>query len=564
MSQKTKKLEIEGATVRLKDRHENVVLHASTKRDGYALLTLPAQLPGTTLFLEIEKPLYETKTIELKIRSDIVQINPDRLGVALNTKTLHSAQTQFNLTNLTPFPLKVGKLTFRGEFKNLLDQKATQDSLDLSYKDFVLEAGKTKEFVLKVFLSEEGKGISKRQDIDAFLDLEISNFGKNWPLSIPVRVAIDIEGAVDNPACLVLNRSSWQTTTEGDPVRMELVIENNCTIDGQPIELKKLFAQVQLESNNLGIYEIAIGENKTELASGYDKMLVSRIAGGQRISAILSFTPFGGVNGESTAKIKISATNPQETDEQVLEQAIDAKITIVNLVQCISIDPVLIEITGQGESGTRTEFNINAGNGNVSCGGPVDYLLESELEVTPKEGRIEDGAKQAIKVLRGDAIQGQYPVFVKAKFGSEQEEQLIGTVRVRITEPGCLQLSRYEFDLYDDPLDEFDGLDTTTITNKCFDKPVPVRVNLQSFSEAMKFGSTIGLLTFGVSLLGHGLGTYFGGGGTGTVLYKTENEMKLKKALAAQNIILFRSIKKKSPIKLKVKAIPLQEQEPEM
>ena len=505
-------LEIEGAIVKLKDKHGNAILLATTAKSGYALLTLPAQLPGAILYLFVEKPEYQTKKIELPIKSDIVQINPSQLGFGLNTKTTQGAQQKFNATNLTAFPLRLARIELNGGFANLIDRKATQDALDISYNGFVIKENKTNEFAVKIALSEEGKALTKRTDIDARLDLEFSNFGKNWAFSIPVKITIDLEGAVDSPSCLIISRNKWETATQGDPVKTEVTIQNNCTVGGKPIELAKLQARIDLESNTLGLFDIAIGDNKTEIRSGYDKMLLTRIAPEQSITAILTFTPFGGVNGDAVGKISISAQNPQETDSQVLEQKIDTKITVVNLLNCLSIDPALISMANAKDAEQSAEFSIKTGAGNISCGGPIDFSLKSDLDLSPKEGSIQDGAEQKIKVLRGDAIQGQYPVFVTAKFGSEQKEQLVGTIRVRITEAGCIQLSRYEFDVFDDPNPgkEFDGFDTATITNKCFDKPVPARVNMRSFTDAMKFGSTIGLLTFGVSILGKGLGSMFG------------------------------------------------------
>lgn len=525
-------LEVEGATVKLRDRHDNVLLTSITGKDGFAFLTMPAQLPGTKLSVEVEKPEYKTAEKEIQIDGKLLDILPDTLGIALNTKTKQEAEVKFSASSLARFPLKISRIELIGDTKNLIDRQATQDALDVSYTDFVIGEGKTEEFIVKAFLTEEGKSLSARQDLELDLALDVTNFGKTWSYNIPVTVAIDLEGAVDNPTCLNISRTNWETTTEGNPVKMEFLIENNCVINGQPIEIKKLQAQIDSQTNSLGIFDITIGDNKTELRRGYNKTLVSRLLPEQTVSAILTFTPFGGVNGDEVSVIHIVASNPQETSEQVLEQQVDAKITIVNLLQCVNVEPVLIEIKRQVDSSESASFNINAGTSNVSCGGPVDFELKSELEVSPKDGRIQDGATQAIEVLSGDALQGQYPVFVYTKFGSEQEEQLTATVRVRISEDGCIQLSRYEYDILDNPDDEFDGFDTGTVTNKCFDKPVPVKVNMRSFMNAMKTGSTFGLLTFGVSILGKGLGSLFGGteeeqskGGLG---YLTEQQLIAK------------------------------------
>lgn len=508
------KLEIDGAVLRLKDRHDRVISTTTSGKDGFAYLTIPAQKPGEKLFIEIEKPGYENLVLEININGGVVEFNPDELGFSLNAKTKFDDEKNFAMTNLTFFPVKVKEMELRGDFRNLIDLTQTQDLLDFSYKDFIVEPNDTEDFKVRVFLSEEGKVISNRQDIEGELVLTLENFGKQWNFSLPVKIAIGIEGEVDDPTCLKISKSEWVTTTEGDAVRTEVIVENNCIINKQPVELKNFQGRVEWESNELGVFDVTIGENKTQLRSGYNKTILARLQKEQSTVLILTFTPYGGVNGVAKAKVIFNAFNPQQEEDQALENTVDSSITIVNLKDCISIEPSTINIE---KTELQKGFTISVGTGSVTCGTPVDFEIESPLEVEPAKFTVQDGSTKEVMIFRGDpltsdVLPGQYPVFIKGKFGTEQAKQFLQLVRVRVFQEGCIQLSRYEFDVYADANDTLSGFDTATLNNECFEKQVPVRVNMKDWINAMKTGTTFGLLAFGVSLVGDFL---FGNGESG-------------------------------------------------
>ncbi len=528
----TTKLEITGAAIRLQDRHDNIIFTTETGKDGYAHITVPSQQPGTKLFLEIEKPEYETLTVELTINGDLVELNPKELGFLLNAKTKFEDSQTLNLSNLTHLPLVIKEIKLKGNFRNLIDTTGSQSLLDFAYKDLVVDGLESKELKATVILSEEGKTVSNRQDLEGEINIVVENFGKQWFYSVPVKIVIGLEGEVDDPNCLQISRKEWVTQSEGDAVRTEVQIENNCIINSQPIELKKFMGQVQWESNELGIFDVTIGENKTELRSGYNKTMLSRLRPEETLTLLITFTPFGGVNGEAKAKLLFSASNPGLEQDQELSNELTAKITVVNLKQCISIEPATILID---KTELEKSFKINVGTGNVKCGVPVDFELSSPLDLDNVKFSVPDGSTKEVFVFRGDPlagdiIQGQYPIYVKGKFGTQQAKQFLQTVRVRIMEEGCIQLSRYEFDVYKDPNAEegTTGFDTAVLTNECFDKQVPIRVNTKSLTDAMKSGSTWGLLAFGISVLGHGLDSIFpssgstGGGGNNSNLDPTQ------------------------------------------
>lgn len=503
VTDKETELEVEDAIVRIMDRRDNVIIYALTGRDGYAYLTIPAQNPGERLTIEIEKPNYNVKRIEIEINPNVLEINPEQIGVSLNIKTRTDAEDRFTVENLTYFPLKITGIQLGGNFRALLDEGAIANWLEASYLNLTLDSGETEQMTLRTYLSDDGKVLDERTTLDGSLVIEVSNFGEKWSFTVPVTIVIGLGDEVDDPTCLTLTRSEWTTSTEGDPVQMEFQIQNNCTIAGQPVGLRELEAKVDWQSNHIGEYSITVGENETPLRPGYFRKLIMDIPAEQTFIAILTFTPYGGMHGTASADIVIQASNPMEDKPEVLETKIATQITVVNIKDCISFDRDLIEMS----QGDTASFTITT----RGCGEAVEFELDSELDLSMDEFSIPADGSQSVSVMAGNEYPGQYPVFVKAKFTSQRQEQLLHTIRARIFAPGCIQLSRYEFDVYDDPDDPYDGYDTAELQNQCYDKPVTIKVDMHDWITALKEGSTWGLITLGVSLLMHGTKDWFGG-----------------------------------------------------
>lgn len=488
-------LEIEGAVVRVKDKFGHVLDTDSTLADGTAKVTLPGQRPGEKLKVEIEKPNYNVRVIELEVSNKLLEIRPESIGVSLNTKSKLSSDEKFTVKNLTPYALTLKEVSLSGNFRNLVDSAKVRSWLDNSYKGMVVKEGETQELVLKTFLTEEAKALAERKSIEAELTVVTGNFGQEWVFKVPVRIAIGLGDEVDNPACLVVTKSEWVTSTTGPPKFTEVQIQNNCTVGGRPVDLQSLEAKVDWKGNQIGEYAIAFAEEKVALRSGYFRKLVGSMKAGQTISAILSFTPFGGVSGVANAEVTIQATNPLDAQDQVLANKIKTTINATNLDACVTYDKERL-VVSQKETGTIT---ITA---TEKCGEPVKFTLESQLRTNPKKDfTLEAGKSQAIEVFAEQSNAGQYPLFVTAKFGSDQKKQLTKNLRVVVNVPGCWQLSKYEFDVYDSPKSALDGFDTANFSNTCVEKPVAVKVKTKDFIKALKNGAVWGLATMGLTML---------------------------------------------------------------
>ena len=488
-------LEIENAIVRLKDRRGNVVDFARTRKDGIATLTLPGQKPGDILRVEVEKIDYNVKILELTVSDKLLEITPGQIGVSLNTKNKTQSNDKISLRNVAPYDLTIKGIKLSGNFKKLVDTARVRNWLDSSYRGLVIKSEERQEIELQTFLSQDAQSLSSRASFDGELIIVAANFGQEWVFKVPTKIAIGLGEEVDDPTCLVVTRSEWITSTSGTPKRIEFQIQNNCTVGSRPIALQDLEAKVNWKTNQLGEYSLAIGSDEAVLRPGYYRLLLGTIQPEQSITATLSFTPFGGVNGTGEADVVIQATNPLDNEDQVLQNTIKTKITSINLGQCVTYDKERV-IINQDETGS---VSVTA---QESCGEPIKFEIESELQTTPSSTfTLQPGTSQIISVFAQKNYPGQYALYILPQFSSDKKEQLTKNVRVLINSPGCWQLSKYEFDVYDNPKDEFDGFDVANLTNNCVEKPVQVKVNAKDWLDAAQDGLFWGLASMGVVML---------------------------------------------------------------
>lgn len=463
---------IKDAIVRLKAGPVGriVIQAVTTGPSGVVVLRMPGQKPGAKLFVEVEKIDYQVKTIELRIESKVLEADPQQIGVALNSTAKTEASDEFRLKNVTRFPLTISRMDLVGNFENLLDNDQIANWLNGNYVGQVIKENETNKFVLKTFLSEDGKRITERKDFDSQLLVEVTNFGQKWQTTIPVRVSIGLGPEVDDPNCLILTRNKWEAATQGNPVSVEFQIQNNCSIEGKPIALRNLAARLQLKGNQLGEYSLAIGSTKIDLRSFYFRNLKMELPAEDSLSAVLTFTPYAGVSGVAETDVIIQAGNPQEGKDQLLVSTIATSIAAVNLKDCISFSRHLIMMR-EGEAGS---FDIKT----AGCGGPVEFEIESPLTLSQKQFALKGDDAASIEVFSERSVPGQYPILVKGRGPNQKQVETIKNIKARVlTDPkSCIDVTRFEYDIFVDARDPLSGRDSGTLINNCPDKQVKVTI----------------------------------------------------------------------------------------
>ena len=521
-------LEVEGANVTAKDRFGNPITTASTSRLGKAQLRLPALLPGEQLTIEVSKPDYNVKKVSIKANAKLLEISPETISIAANATIEIQKNASFSLKNVSAIPLKVESIEFKGNTKGLIDDATVNDAL-VEQQGFELMPSESQTLEFTAFLTQEALSIKERQQLEGTVIVRVGNYGSTWSFEIPVKITIGFGAELDSEDCLQVFPNSWTATTEGKSVSYSFKVQNNCSSNGSPIALSNLEARVEWQGNEIGTFTLALyhGElsgalSAAELRSGYFKKLLDRVDAEKSFDAKVSFTPFGGTNGTANAKIIIRAKNKSESDkDQIISSQVNAQIHVINLKECISFskDIVVIEKDAKTQAGS-SDFTIS---NKAECGQVKLFLsaLPSDtIEISKTELTLADGAtSEAIQVLASKGTYpGQYGIQVKAQAAGQATSQALTSLiekdkilRVRVWDSGaCLQLDKYEFDVFDNPQIPDDGFDSTELANYCYQKDASFKVDMQSFLNAAKDGLKWGALTTLIGLLGDSLNKKFG------------------------------------------------------
>ncbi len=480
--------EINGALAKAKDRFGTVVDEKTTNSRGVAILSLPSLQPGEKISLIVGKPDYASFEKMLDVNPDVVKVAPSTIGVALNAKTITETQDDFTLENITSFGLAIKEMRLNGQLYGLIDEERVKNWL-FTYDGETIGPGNVKELQLATFLSEKGKKLEKAKQLQAELEITTEALGNEWTIIVPVKISIGLGGEVDDPNCFVITKKEWKASTEGNPIEIEFEVQNNCSIGGAAVSLRNISARANWESNQTGTFSIRTPDNSMELRSGYSKTFSGLLGPEEKIPLVLEFSPNGGVNGKGIAAIIFKAENPTEHGAQELSNELMAEIVVVNLIDCISFDKEILRIKPEETDSFSVETN--------GCGVLNDIRLESEIAVSNENFTLGETDSREIEVLAEKNIPGQYPIKVYAKDSDQVREKLIKTIRVRILASGCIELSRYEFDVFDNPNDQYDGYDTVEVINHCYNKPVTAKVKFdeKDLMGAIEDGLIYGLIT---------------------------------------------------------------------
>jgi hypothetical protein len=486
-------IEVEKAQIKVFDRFNDLIAGPKlTNKTGKIQLSIPAQAPDTMLTIKVEKKGYQPLKETLSVSGKVVEISPQRIGIALNTQTKQTDTFALKIKNLLDFDLELVSLKFTGNFRHLLNEKAMNAWMHTNYGNIKIPSKITKEIEVKAILSDYALERKERDFVELTLELEFSNGEGHWSEEIPARISIGIGGEVDNPYCLTVERKEWKTSTEGSKVKIDFGIENSCTINGQPIELRDLEAKVNWNSNHIGTYTLTFEDNPVELRSAYYKK-ISNLIENRKYTATLSFEPNGGVNGTANAEITIKARNQLDGKDEFIEDKIQTEIKIVNLKDCIKFSNTELKI----KAGESASFTVST----LDCGSNVNFTFDSELKLNTKSITLSSQeTSPEITVNSEGAYPGRYIIKAQAKGNSLATKTQMQNIYVTVYDDSCVELSRYEFDIYDSPETEFDGYDTAQLFNHCSEKTVNVTIDMQDWSLAMRKAILPAVMAFGLSV----------------------------------------------------------------
>ncbi len=485
-----------GARVTVENVSGIVLDSETTDAAGNVTIQLPGQLPGKKITLRVEKAEYNPYEQTLEISDKILSIAPETLGISMNVKTEASKAKEFTLTNETSLPIVISSMEIQGNLKGFLDVEGINQSLQPYAGTTIVPKGQL-EVRLNSILTAEGRAISEHEDLDAVIAIQAENYGTPWAFELPVRYSLGATSEVDDPTCFSAAPKTWITSTDGQSVTYEFTIRNNCSISGVPSALQNFGVRATWNGNELGETVLSVFEQNnptaigaTKARTGYFSRVLTNLPAQDELVARLDFTPYGGVRGQGVFDIELQAENSLEGKPQLLTDKIHGEIAVVNLEDCVLYDKEIIDLV----PGKKDTFVIET----KGCGSPIDVVLKSDVELSVKTFTLQGTDKKAIDVSDGQLDQGQYPIYVELE-GQESKLAVQNKVlRARIRDPNaCLQLNRYEFDVYDDPGSNTDGFDTARLDNLCVNQNVQVKVKIEKkFEDSLRKGLIAGVAAF--------------------------------------------------------------------
>lgn len=486
-------IEVENAEIKVFDRFEDLIAGPElTNKKGKALMEIPGQAPDTKLKARVSKREYEVLEQEMQVNEEIVEITPERIGMTLNTQKKTEDIFGLKIKNLLEFDLELTSIKFTGNARGLLNLDEMHAWVETNHGNKKIPSKLFEEIEVKAILSDYAITRAERDTIDLELELEFSNGEAVWTEEIPARISVGVGGEVDDPNCLSLETKEWKTGTEGQKVSVDFSIENSCTIEGNPVNLKDLEAKVNWKTNHIGTYTLTFKDTPIELRSAYYRKLTDLIENGSS-TAVLAFEPNGGVNGDAIAEIEVRARNELEGKDEYISDSISTEIKIINLEDCIKVSPTELKI----KKGETAVFKVET----LGCGSTVDFTIDSEIKVSNTRFTLGSQASQEISVDSMGEYSGRFITSIEAKGLSLQTKTEIINVYTTIFEDSCIELSRYEFDIYDDPAQMYDGYDTAQLYNYCPEKPVAITIDMQDFSLAMREAFLPAIMAFGGAMV---------------------------------------------------------------
>ncbi|VVB75552.1 Uncharacterised protein [uncultured archaeon] len=464
-------LEVEGAAVKLYDRFGVLLISKVTNKLGTVTITIPASMPGEKLKLQIEKPEYETYINEFNVAEDVVDVTPSSLTFTVNPQSNPIDKKTVRIDNKTGLDLTIKSIAISGKLKGLLDEM----QIETYFNNYVGLVIKSQDYEEVDFAVVSAKTIPTADDLDAAFQITVGAQGKEWVKEIPAKVRVGLGKDVDNPSCLQISKNDWTQVTRGNQIEIGLEVVNNCTVTTtagtKPVALRNLGASINSGTGVAGTFNLQYRTAQVELGSAYAKSIKSTVDAGEKVPVTVKFTPAAGGSGVATGTIVFEASNSTDSKAQKLTAELKYNLDYENIQECLVIGSDLVQIDQPGEG----SFSINN-----TCKFKTDIQLDSgDLQGALSESifSLNAGESKDVKVTTSEGqLPGMYNVLILARQQGTTLE-IVDNVKILAEEKdACLRLSRYEFDVFDSPFNNFDGSDLGYLRNECAERTLTVQV----------------------------------------------------------------------------------------
>jgi len=515
---------VDDTTITIKDKFKDIIKGPITVPNSVEEIeigNIPAQGTGDVIYVYVTAPEYETVVTELKATDSLYNIIPRNLAYSLNIFEEKQRTENFTINNLSPIDLTIEELVVKGNGLEVVDLQRINNTLINSVgvvikgydsvSDLPDNTDSSKVIPLTISLNPRSETIREMVNLSSTLHIVLSNGENQWVSEVPIKINIGFDGMIDNSNCMTLSEEFWKGVSLNKPVNTTFMVSNRCSINGTEMPLSNgLEARVVFESNPQGRFSLNIANHNIELTHGNYRRLLDTFDRDTSLPIVLKYEPIGRMKGTVKGTIEFRSINNTGNGDQEIVSSIAFEIDVINLKDCAVFSKSTLNV-GQDQD----EFTIE----NVACPTTMVYSVSCDdcqgLIIEPKRDLevLTSGTSESIVVRNMGATPGAYILNV---FSSMKEfrdsKELIKKIKVYVRpQDYCVDLERYEFDLYRSEYSESTGLelnatsyDTTNIINLCYGQEVEGTFTVKEDAKwKMAFVSFFreGLYTTGISAL---------------------------------------------------------------
>lgn len=328
-----------------------------TKSNGTASYTLNSPANNSLLKIVVEKQGFKKTTIEQQISEQIVSFEPLEITQNLAINGPQQVERSLQIKNETEIDLTIRRIQ-ASKFEGLVVAKLDRDLTGQKIaKDENIDA------LISLSLTSKGKQLNESKTVKGAIEVVAENPDfSSWLARIPIEVGIGFGEQVDDLKCLTVEPNEWNLYTSNDSKTLEVVVRNNCAVEGEKVALRSLEAKIyQGNENSIGTFT-ASGRNATiGLGTGF-KQIQEFVEEGESL-VTLSFEPSDIKAGTASPKIVFHAINRASTENQEILAELKVNANVNNLSECVNIkaENLVVETspfnTGYNYYGTSNPYN---------------------------------------------------------------------------------------------------------------------------------------------------------------------------------------------------------------
>jgi hypothetical protein len=483
-------------------------LFARTGIRGIAEFELPVLMPGTRVTARVFKQGYPSFSVTRTVSDIIVEAEPEALEFELNLTESRLDEKELLLRKVIAPPVKIEKVSFLPYTRGVIDEDRANSWL-ATYTGTVMEGlGETVSFRIPASLTAESSLLAEPVVIRGRVIIYFSPEGTGeslWWSAVPFEATVNLAEMPDNAPCVILSEATWETSTMRNLAEKRFYIRNNCvTKNNEPLELRNLQAKIEWKGDagitgntELTVIDPLTGQAGTGvLQSGIWTTLLPRLETGMDYTAVLSFIPRADAVGK-TAEFDVFVdaelvTNLGRQGVGAKPDRISSSIKIVNLEDCVKVNPESRKEVFIGPDEDRTEFTVDVsecgpmdmdirfcgGSGGDSCRGGTSFggLNIRPWEIEGLNGK--DDYERTVTVSRS-SVPGFYGIDVEARPAGASWRKVATIEALAEPEEGeYLSLGKYDFTVMGEG-----STDSTMLINRMLVENVKVTASVCDWEE---------------------------------------------------------------------------------